>query len=184
LIFDVAATVLGAVFLALIIDRLVSSETLPLATMVTAGTTLLTGWLIQKGLRRQGEIDKISTDAFARSTNRIEELITRCLNVPSTTLSTDGALLQSLQLLANEITWFISLADRLDARCAEHDGVEPTYLIFKESLAKGLHVDVRSGSQAAAALRMHVFLAQGYTCAAILKKKVDFSVVRRSTPAA
>ena len=84
----------------------------PINGALSAAATLVVGWGIQKALRRQGILDRVSIDYIATVNKRIDELVLGSLSV--TTNLEDR--LTSLSQLANEIHWLVHLARSLGAK--------------------------------------------------------------------
>src|SRR4051794_21637489 len=82
---------------------LMVGDAIPPGNVLTAAATVLVGWLIQRTLRRQGELDKIPIENVARIFLRIETQIGLCLAHPPGTLSTDPVLNSELKSLMSEL---------------------------------------------------------------------------------
>src|SRR4051812_49339614 len=104
---------------------------LPPGNVLTAAVTLLVGWVLQRAIRQQGELDKVPLESLARLCQRIESLIIAAVDRPADTQSEDRDLLQKLRVLSNEILWLTSIVEALRIECTQHTDLRAGYLVLK-----------------------------------------------------
>lgn len=119
---------------------IIREPTIPSGNILTATTTLIVGWWIQRSFRRQAELDRVPLQTIAKLCERVDALITQCLAVDSSAAGSSGSspvLLQTLRQLSNEISWLGTVARVLKAATRDHGRLQRDYRVFKSRLSDG-----------------------------------------------
>ena len=134
----IPAIVFGAVLGALV-TLLAGAARVSLAALapglITSATTIVVGWWIHKAVRRRGELDRIPIDYLSRLNQRIDRLISACLDNPKD--------IANFTRLSNEIHWQIALLRKMRPELdLLGEEIAARYVQFKKHLTDSESADV------------------------------------------
>lgn len=150
--------------------------------LVSPIVTLIVGWSIQRTLRKQNELERIPLDSVARVCQRIEQLVTNCLEKVRSTSSSESQLLQDLRVLSNEVLWLGTLAsafladDEQERTDPEYKKLESRYFSFKSQLTDSDTVDLAGASEIGRSIRSQCLVLQFGISRRVLIEPSDIEV--------
>ena len=130
-----------------------------------------------------GELNRVPIDHLSRLCQRIETLITGCLDRPADTKDTDPELNQALQLIANEVWWLDSLATALEIKNEHASQLLDDYYLLKDHLTGNRKVNLRAASEKGRDMRTRALILQWHICRRILDEPADIDVLAKTITA-
>lgn len=139
-------------------------------SLITSVTTLVVGWWIHKAVRRRGELDRIPIDYLSRLNQRIDRLISACLDDPEN--------ISNFTRLSNEIHWQTALLRKmrpdLDPLGEE---IRSQFFQFKKHLTDSGSTDITSASKTSHEMRTTALRIQWKLCRHVLDRQGDMEVL-------
>lgn len=160
-----------------------NGEPFPVPNAITAMVAVIVGWVIQKALRSQGELDQVPIGSVARLFERIEELLAKCLEHPVGTRGTDSVLLTELRSLSNELNWLGLIVERLEVDAADCDCLKDGFFTLNDAMTGHLTVAPHSllaATKAAQSLRTDCLVVQWQICRSLLEEPADLERLKSS----
>lgn len=142
--------------------------------VLTAGATVFIGWVIQRALRRETELNKVPIDTISRTCGRVESLVHDAAGKPEGTLGRDPALLTTLSNLLREAEWL----ERLAASFGIADAAErltDAVLRLDQDLTRGEHVNLQAASRTARDVRVELMRLQWQLCQRITDQQPNLA---------
>ena len=138
--------------------------------LITSATTIIVGWWINKAVRRRGELDRIPIDYLSRLNQRIDRLISACLDNPKN--------ITNFTRLSNEIHWQTALLRKIGPDIAPPDEeIASLYVQFKKHLTDSESADVTSASKTSHEMRITALRIQWKLCRHVLDQQQDVEVL-------
>lgn len=159
------------------VRSLIGGELVPNGHVLTAAAALTAAWWIQRAVRRQNELDRVPIESVGRLCQRLETMISECVDLGQCGSPTDGELVQKLRLVSNEIGWLGSIINALSAGRPEHQRLFEQYVLFKRRLTEGPSCDIVAASNLASAMRISCLKIQWQLSRRILDRPGDLGTL-------
>jgi hypothetical protein len=137
--------------------------------MLAALVSIVVGWQIQSGLKKQGELSKIPIDAVSELCKRVDDLIVECLNHSADTKAEDPKLVEQLRSLSNEVDWLCAIAETCGCDAALTTLTKNSYQELYESATLQTTYNAVSAGKAGRRLRARALMLQWHICHHVMK---------------
>lgn len=138
--------------------------------LIASATTIVVGWWIQKAVRRRGELDRVPIEYLSRLNQRIDRLISACLDNPK--------VIANFAQLSNEIHWQTALLRKMrpDVKPPGEE-IASLYVQFKRHLTDSEPPDIMSASRTSHEMRLTALSIQWHLCRHVLDRPGDVEVL-------